>query len=47
LYRLVLSRDPRPGEADAFLPTLQKQGATGLVDLAFALIAGREFGSLR
>ena len=47
LYRLVLSRDPRPGEADAFLPTLQKQGATGLGDLAFALIAGREFGSLR
>ena len=47
LFRLVLSRDPRPREADAFLPTLQKQGATGLSDLAFALMAGREFGSLR
>jgi hypothetical protein len=47
LFRLVLSRDPRPSEADAFLPTLQKQGAAGLGDLAFALMAGREFGSLR
>ena len=47
LFRLVLSRDPRPSEAEAFLPTLQKQGATGLGDLAFALMAGREFGSLR
>ena len=47
LFRLVLSRDPRPSEADAFLPTLQKQGAAGLGDLAFALMASREFGSLR
>ena len=47
LFRLVLSRDPRPSEADAFLPTLQKQSAAGLSDLAFALMAGREFGSLR
>jgi hypothetical protein len=47
LFRLVLSRDPRPSEADAFLPTLQEQGAAGLGDLAFALMAGREFGSLR
>ena len=47
LFRLVLSRDPRPSEADAFLQTLQKQGAAGLGDLAFALMAGREFGSLR
>jgi hypothetical protein len=29
------------------LPTLEKQGNTGLSDLAFALMAGREFGSLR
>jgi hypothetical protein len=29
------------------LPTLQKQSAAGLSDLAFALMAGREFGSLR
>jgi hypothetical protein len=42
-----LSRDPRPGEAEAFLPTLEKQGTGGLRDLAFALMAGREFGSLR
>jgi hypothetical protein len=47
LFRLVLSRDPRPGEAEAFLPTLEKQGTGGLRDLAFALMAGREFGSLR
>ena len=47
LFRLVLSRDPNPREAEAFLPTLQKQGADGLGDLAFALMAGREFGSLR
>ncbi|MED5381618.1 MAG: DUF1549 domain-containing protein [Verrucomicrobiota bacterium] len=47
LFRLVLSRDPKPSEAKAFLPTLEKQGANGLGDLAFALMAGREFGSLR
>ena len=47
LFRLVLSRDPKPSEAKAFLPTLEKQGNTGLSDLAFALMAGREFGSLR
>jgi len=47
LFRLVLSRDPKPSEAESFLPALEKQGAAGLGDLAFALMAGREFGSLR
>ncbi len=47
LFRLVLSRNPKPSEAESFLPALEKQGAAGLGDLAFALMAGREFGSLR
>ncbi|MGB0582286.1 MAG: DUF1549 domain-containing protein, partial [Limisphaerales bacterium] len=49
LYRLVLARDPRAQEQKAFLPLLQKTKdayQTGR-DLAFALLAGREFGSLR
>ena len=49
LYRLILSRDPRPKERQAFLPLFQKTNdpqRTGK-DLAYALLASREFGSLR
>lgn len=49
LYRLILARDPQAKEREAFLPLLQtakNPRQTGR-DLAFALLAGREFGSLR
>ena len=49
LYRLILCRNPEPEEAGAFLPMLK--GADDIrgvgKDLAFALLASREFGSLR
>jgi hypothetical protein len=49
LFRLILARDPRPEERDAFLPLVQRAGQSRRApkDLAFALLAGREFGSLR
>ena len=49
LYRLILTRDPRPDEQAAFLPLLQDASAARASgrDLAFALMAGREFGTLR
>jgi hypothetical protein len=52
LYRLILSRDPRAAEKAALLPELrrdsrdEKSQSAGR-DLAFALMAGREFGSKR
>lgn len=49
LYHLILSRGPRAAERRVFLPLLRKSEnpqKTGR-DLAFALLAGREFGSLR
>ena len=52
LYELVLSRPPRPEEVSEFLPMLQDAGspesgrAAGR-DLAFALLASREFSSIR
>ena len=49
LYRLILSRKPKPEERDYFLPLLQlaKQNRGVVKDLAAALLASREFGSLR
>ena len=50
LYRLILARDPRPEERESFLPLLQQQpqeARRASKDLAFALLASREFGSLR
>lgn len=49
LYLLVLSRPPSPDEVAAFLPELKAASevrAWGR-ELAFALLAGREFGSIR
>ena len=50
LYRLILSRDPREEELNAFLPLFDDPTLDPLQsgqDLAFALFASREFGSLR
>ncbi len=49
LYRLILARNPRPEEIKSFLPLLQqsKNARRAGIDLAFALLASREFGSLR
>ncbi len=49
LYQLVLSRNPRQDEIRSFLPTLEKAQAPVEAgrQLAFALLASREFGSLR
>jgi hypothetical protein len=49
LYLLLLSRPPGPAERAEFLPLLQQADdprAAGR-DLAFALLASREFGSIR
>lgn len=49
LYQLILTRPPRPAERREFLPLLESAEdplAFGR-DLAFALLAGREFSSLR
>ncbi len=49
LFRLILSREPRAAELKAFLPILE--ASTNLdkdfKDLALALLASREFGSVR
>jgi hypothetical protein len=44
-----LSRNPRRGEVEAFLSLLKNSSSprTDGKDLAYALLAGREFGSLR
>ncbi len=49
LYRLILARNPRPEEVESFLPLLKesKDIRRDGKDLAFALLASREFGSLR
>ena len=49
LYRLVLAREPRAEERDYFLPLLRqaKENRGVARDLAAALLASREFGSLR
>ena len=49
LYRLILSRDPSEAERQAFVPLLQSADSRVRVlkDLAFALLASREFGSVR
>ncbi len=49
LFLLILSRPPREAERQAFLPLLADQTDTRAAarDLAFALIASREFGSIR
>ncbi len=48
LFRLILTRPPTEREAKALLPTLKGDDARAAGrDLAFALLAGREFGSLR
>lgn len=48
LYQLILSRRPTEREIESLLPTLQRGGARSAGnDLAFALLASREFGSLR
>lgn len=49
LYRLVLAREPRAEERDYFLPLLRqaKENRGVAKDLAAALLASREFGSLR
>jgi len=48
LYQLILSRRPTEREIESLLPTLQGGDArTAGNDLAFALLASREFGSLR
>lgn len=49
LYLLILSRPPREAERQAFLPLLSDQTdpRAAARDLAFALIASREFGSIR
>ncbi len=45
LFLLLLSREPRSEEATAFLSDVSDRN--GIADLAFALLAGREFGSIR
>ena len=49
LYRLILSRDPSESERNAFFPLLRDADnpEQTLKDLAFALLASREFGSVR
>jgi len=49
LYQLILSRPPTEREIQALLPTLRgaKDARAAGKDLAFALLASREFGSLR
>ena len=49
LYMLILSRSPRSEEKSAFVSFLAKAEETRRAgkDLAFALLASREFGSLR
>lgn len=47
LFKLVLARSPRDGERAAFLPVLTDGGRDAGRDLAFALLAGREFSSVR
>lgn len=49
LYRLILTREPRAEERDYFLPLLRREKENRGVakDLAVALLASREFGSLR
>jgi hypothetical protein len=48
LWLLTLSRAPSDGERDVFLPHLQADEPTRAVrELAFALLASREFGSIR
>ena len=44
-FVLLLSREPRETEVTAFLPTAKEPD--GIRDLAFALLASREFGSIR
>jgi hypothetical protein len=49
LFRLILSRPHREAEKDAFLPILETSGnlEKDFKDLALALLASREFGSVR
>lgn len=49
LYQLILSRPPTEREMKALLPTMRgaKDARAAGKDLAFALLASREFGSLR
>jgi len=47
LYVLLLSREPRDDESAALLPSLAKGDVESVQDLAFALLASREFGSIR
>ncbi len=49
LYRLVLAREPRADEMKTLLPLLEQSTnrETAVKDLAFALLASREFGSVR
>lgn len=49
LFQLILTRQPTGREMKALLPTLQDAGGIRAAgrDLAFALLASREFGSLR
>jgi hypothetical protein len=49
LFRLILSRPPREAENDAFLPVLEASDSVekDFKDLALALLASREFGSVR
>jgi hypothetical protein len=49
LFLLILSRPPRPEEIAAFMPSLAAPGDRRQAgrDLAFALLASREFGSVR
>lgn len=49
LYQLILAREPRAQEREYFLPLLRqaKEERGVLKNLATALLAGREFGSLR
>jgi hypothetical protein len=49
LYLLILTRHPRPEEQRALLPLLTGSDEQHAVvrDLAFALLASREFSSIR
>ncbi len=49
LFGLILARPPASEEIDAFLPELEsaRDSRAAVRDLAFALLASREFGSLR
>ena len=48
LFTLLLSRPPGAEEIATFLPALQSdENGDAVRDLAFALLAGREFGSIR